>query len=494
MIDLRRVLVLVVVALACARSALAGDPRAFVEIDSGTRSAFVGEPFVVTLRVGLEPTLLQDRLVPLFQRAADVPIRVTARSLASDEDAGRSIMRIVATENVATIAFDDEVVPAERAGRRIVDGQPFDVFELRFRAIVDVVGPCAFDAPTLAFASATRFEDDLFQGRVPLDRVESVVHGSDEVVQIVALPTEDVPESFCGAIGRVTLDVSSPTREVVLGQGLAVTVTIAGDGNLEPVLAPDDSPWQDFHVRGVLERREANAVHFEFDVVPTTVEVTAIPALRVASFDPIEGGRYVEIESRALPLVVLPDADGRTSLVEDDANSEADELSPEAEPDDGAAGGVPGWIVFVVVAMVFALLWRALGRWTPTDALQCVEVGPRRASLARAPEPPAPIDRRAVLARCRSELAQDAERAIVAYLATQLRVPAGAVHAPDLASRLEVRGIDAALARRVSTWLQRCLAARYGGEPAPDAARDADSWLGELDAALASTTTDPARR
>lgn len=494
MIDLRRALVLVVVALTCARSALAGDPRAFVEIDPGTRSAFVGEPFVVTLRVGLEPTLLQDRLVPLFQRAADVPIRVTARSLASDADGGRSITRIAATENVATIAFDDEVVPAERAGRRIVDGQPYDVFELRFRAIVDVVGPCAFDAPTLAFASATRFDEDLFQGRVPLDRVESVVHGSDEVVQIVALPSEGVPESFGGSIGRFTLDVSSTAREVVLGQGLTVTVTIAGDGNLASVVAPDDSPWQDFHVRGVLERREANAVHFEFDVVPTTVEVTEIPALRIASFDPSDGGRYVEVASRALPLVVLPDAEGRTSLVDDDADPEADELSPEAESDDGETGGVPGWIVLAVVAMVFALLWRALGRWTPADARAGVEVGPRRTPLARAPEPPAPIDRRAVLARCRSELAQDAERAIVAYLVTQLRVPAGAVHAPDLASRLERRGIDAALAHRVSTWLQRCLAARYGGEAAPDAARDAESWLDELDAALGSTSTDPARR
>lgn len=471
-----------------AQAAPVGDPRAFVALDAGTRSVFVGQSFDVTLRIGIEPTLLRDHLVPVFQRTADVPVRVTASDLATGDRDGRSIKRIEPSGDVATLGLGDEIVRAARVGSRIVDGRPYAVFELRFRVVVASAGACSFAAPRLEFASATRFDEDLFQGRVPVDRVESTVDGEAETVQVLALPRQGVPDTFRGAIGRVTLDVTTAAHEVEVGEEFTVSVTLGGDGASDAAGAPDWTQFVGFHVRGVLEHREAATRRFDVTLVPTSTALTAIPALRYASFDPTDGGTYVEVASRPVPLTVRATASGATTLggaAQADGASERD----AGRTSDDVRGVDPAWWVVGGLAVIaFAVVLRSARRVEPTadgvGRFSRIDEGKRTAQAARVELARPPIDAAAERARCEERLGDDAERAVVAYLAATLRVPEAAVHGPDLAERLERHGVDAALAQRVGDWLTRCIAARYGGPAVPDAAREARAWLADLDAAV----------
>ncbi|MBL8769570.1 MAG: BatD family protein, partial [Planctomycetes bacterium] len=421
---------------ATAPAAPVGDPRAFVALDAGTRSVFVGQSFDVTLRIGIEPTLLRDHLVPVFQRAADVPVRVTAPDLANGDREGRSITRIEPSGDVATLGLGDEVARAARVGSRIVDGRPYAVFELRFRLVVASAGACSFAAPRLEFASATRFDEDLFQGRVPVDRVEATVDGEAETVQVLALPRQGVPDTFRGAIGRVTLDVTTEAHEVAVGEEFTVSVTLGGDGasDAAPDSAgpPDWTQFVGFHVRGVLEHREAATRRFDVTLVPTSTALTAIPALRYASFDPTDGGTYVEVASRPVPLTVRAAASGATTLggaAQADGASERD----AGRTRDELRGVDPAWWVVGGLAVIaFAVVLRSVRRVEPTadgvGRVSRIDEGKRTAQAARVELARPPIDAAAQRARCEERLGEDAERAVVAYLAATMRVPEAAVH------------------------------------------------------------------
>jgi hypothetical protein len=484
--------------------ACGGDARGFVALDAGTRSVFVGESFVVTVRCGLEPSLVRDRLVPMFQRAADVPVRVIASDLSSAASSASSerltIRRLVPSGESATIGCNDDVVPAARRGVRIVDGLPYLVLEVPFAVIAREPGALTWTAPRLEFASATRFEEDLFRGRTPVDRVETAIDGASEVVQVKPLPTAGVPDTFCGAIGRFSWSATTTARDVAVGDELVLSGTLSGEGNLADVVPPDARKLSGFHVRGVLVRDEVDGRRFDWTLVATDADVREIPPLRCAWFDPADGGRYVEAATAPLPLIVRPHASGATRLdleapgVADDAGEFVDEVSAEAG--DGSSFGTP-WVVGVLVAMVLALVWRTLGHRGGADAGAAPSTrsdgthasgsrpGGRASPAVRLRvEPPVAIDRGAELARCEAALDRDAERAVVAWLAARLAVPAPSVHGPDLASKLRARGVPDELAVRVGDWLARCVAARYGGPAVPAAAGEARAWLAALDDAL----------
>ena len=104
--------------LECA-AAVVGSELAFLEVDAPRGPLFLGAPFVVTLRLGIERTALARQLIQLFPQRLDVPVQVQAPWLSDLPGATPADSALSLTPTtLATAAFvlDGAVTKAVAAG------------------------------------------------------------------------------------------------------------------------------------------------------------------------------------------------------------------------------------------------------------------------------------------------------------------------------------------------------------------------------------------
>lgn len=140
-------------------------------------------------------------------------------------------------------------------------------------------------------------------------------------INVLPLPTEGRPAEFEGAVGRFKMDVQVGPTNLVEGDPITLSVSIAGNGVLENVSLPSFQGWTDFKVyppnSTVDYQDRANFVGiktFEQVVVPQKADVPVLPAFAFHYFDPHER-RYKALEQAAVPLTVAPAAAANTSPV-----------------------------------------------------------------------------------------------------------------------------------------------------------------------------------
>jgi hypothetical protein len=278
-------------------AAAQADEVAFVEASAGRTTYYVGEPVRVRLALGVRRELLEDGLVQLFRRPLDVPMQLTAPWLRGLP--GAPALPEAPASTGVTLALNEEVVRVHASEERISGGARYAVFELERAFLPERAGELVFQAPELRLAWATRFEDDFLDGRVPADRRELVVHGAPLTLSILPLPEEGRPPGFAGAVGRFSVSAAVQPYEVDLGQSMELTLTVGGEGQRGE---PPRLDLPGFHVRGVIRRGDA----FVYDVAPRTAEVSEVPALPFAYFDPGPPAGYVSAASEPLPIRVRP--------------------------------------------------------------------------------------------------------------------------------------------------------------------------------------------
>ncbi len=261
------------------------------------------------------------------------------------------------------------------------------------------------------------------------------------------LPTAGRPADFNGAVGsRLTLErhVDPPTASI--GEGVAVELRLAGEGNT--ALWPNPEPAWPSGARAYLERvdeqvttiegRVGGTKTFRYLVVPDSAGALALPAVRYAYFD-LASDRYQElgVPASAVPVIARGELAAAAALppalVADQRPALAWSL----------AHGVPDWAWVALLSLPPVLLWLR-GRW------------PRRPKRRAVPEK-------------RSDLrsAEDALDELVQVLAPDPDRRFG----PALATAVRAAGADAELAARVTAVHERLLARRYG--PAAATAEDA---------------------
>jgi hypothetical protein len=140
---------------------------------------------------------------------------------------------------------------------------------------------------------------------------EVVLRTEPIVIDVQALPTEGKPHDFSGAVGKFRLSAKVDRASVKAGEAVTLEITLAGEGNVKVVPAPDVSVLHDFKMYESSSKESAEVrsgvIHgtktWEYVLVPTAGGDVQIPPVGLSVFDPQTGG-YVTIASEPIPLQV----------------------------------------------------------------------------------------------------------------------------------------------------------------------------------------------
>ncbi len=446
---LRAALIVASASVTVPAAAQDADPTraVFVEVVPQRTTWFVGERVSLLLRVGYDTAFFERSVVQTFRRELDVPLRVSAPWL------NRARPYSWRARGAASIAAGDGPLEMERSADGAVERGSRSFALLERRLVLDARDAGDVDlSVTVEFTFATAFRDDFVEGRVARDAHRVRVSLPGPVARVLPLPGEGRPEGFSGGVGAFEIEAHLVSAELTEDGRVAATVRVVlrsepdtdPDGARFPVL--DKRPG--LHVLGGRSEYSirTNDVHrrawlWELEVGDPSLG--AIPPVVFSFFDPLQGGRYVTIETEALELPVR-------------ARAEAPRPPAPREPpaDDGVSREL-------LAALAAALLLLAA---TAALLLRRRRVSPRPRSGPGAD--PRAAAREGAAAEARAALdgpGADVADVLATFLARRLGCAPAAVVSPDLPRRLEAAGVAPEVAREMSQLLERLVAARYGG-------------------------------
>jgi len=414
--------------------ASAEETRAFVELTTEQHAVYVGQPIRLTLRIGYDAEYFERYAVQLFQQKLDVPVHVEAEGLTGPflEVGGK------------TIALNDDVGYAAVSEPR----DRYSVLVVEQTLLFAEPGERVFAAPSLRFASGTKFREDFLHGRVATDRRDTVVRGKVLVLRVLPIPTEGRPATWGGAVGHLTIRAEASKTELDEGGSLDLTLHIGGEGNAQAIPIPllADLGLRDFHVLGSLSSIADSGRTITYSVRPLSAAIDAVPTLVLPYFD-TSSRRFREAKSDPIPITVRAKPTGAR-----------DTPVPAREPDTFPFAAVIGAVIAVAVVLFLAARRRSQQAEETSAALKKFE------------------------ARKDADLAY----AFADYLAAHLGCARAAVISPDLKERLVNAGLEAKLSAVTARRMERLVAARYGGaDPKDPTLQSADDLVRHLEMVFA---------
>lgn len=452
-----------------------GEDRAFVEIVTPKKSYFVHERIQLRLRFGVETGFLQTNLIQPFRNRLDLPVRVEARWI---EDLPGTINLEPANgvdEKLKRLSYvlNDSRAEAPQVEDHRIGDLPYTAVEIKTDYLPDQPGVLEIPEPILRFSHTTRFVDSFLNGRVPADSQNSSVTGTSLVLKIEPLPEVGRPREFTGAVGQFSVDAQADSHDLETGKSFNLILHIEGEGNTALLETPSLDEMDSFHVYGKIEDIDGNIRTVTFDIAPLTDEITEIPSIAFAFFDPNPPAGYKTVRTKPIPVAVQPlPGTGEQSPGEDNIFN----LKPMDESGPEPARSISPVLVIAVLLLPVLFGLGFLYR--------------RRAHLRNRVDP---AEERAsgATAAFRSHIDNsdtDVADVLAEYLAAHLRCPVSAVIAPDLRERLIAAGVRPDLATSTATMLHELIDARFGGDLPSDSARVARELVDALDSTFQPTT------
>lgn len=368
---------------ALAAAAAQGVPRdetskgyAFVEVVLPERAPFVGEPFVVRLRAGVDIDVLEANLVQPFRQPLDVPVQLdhpwfegaptrpaplgAARAAGATGDPARTEEPgDAAGLTLARVALGAELARGARHAERGADGRRFTVLEFERTFVADTAGTMPVPEARLAFAYAVEFRDDLVSGRVPLDRHDAFVRGAEQALVVRALPEAGRPFAFTGAVGDYAL--TTALSGGLGGAPLVLSVAITAADVLGPFGAPRLDRFQGFEVLAVRDTSEGRTRTFEVELARGPGTPLRLAPVEFAAFDPARE-RYVELPGGVHIVPQAARTPGATTGAPATSSTPAPSPGTRSVPVGGGAAIPLGVLAAVAVLALAALV--VLGRST----------------------------------------------------------------------------------------------------------------------------------
>jgi hypothetical protein len=150
--------------------------------------------------------------------------------------------------------------------------------------------------------------DSFFGRNVILKPV--VLRAPEQVMHVLPLPTENVPPSFNGMVGRFSMRVTAGPTNLAVGDPITVKALINGSGPIEALRLPEQAAWRDFKTYAPTTKTDVNDAlglvgtkTFEQVVIPQNHEVKSLPPLEFSFFDTSQR-RYQTLRGPAIPLNV----------------------------------------------------------------------------------------------------------------------------------------------------------------------------------------------
>ncbi|MFH1458039.1 MAG: BatD family protein [Candidatus Omnitrophota bacterium] len=138
----------------------------------------------------------------------------------------------------------------------------------------------------------------------------------DIPITVLALPEENRPQDFSGAIGDFDMEVSLAPEEVKVADPVTLKVIIKGEGNFNTVNPPEIKSDRNFKVYEPQAKQEKGRKIFEQILLPMNAAVKELPALYFSFFDP-KTAQYRTLTKGPFALKVLkPEKEEELKIIE----------------------------------------------------------------------------------------------------------------------------------------------------------------------------------
>lgn len=158
-------------------------------------------------------------------------------------------------------------------------------------------------------------------------------------IQVLPLPTNNMPAGFSGAIGTFALaSFNAGPTNVAVGDPITLKIRISGAGNFNLVTLPQNQPqWGDFKLYPPASKFEPTdaletegSKYFEQVVLPQNSSIKELPPILFSFFDPVKK-MYQTLATPAVPITVRPTAATPQPTVFSSATQPADAPPPARE-------------------------------------------------------------------------------------------------------------------------------------------------------------------
>ncbi|MEI6073535.1 MAG: BatD family protein [Verrucomicrobiae bacterium] len=301
-------------------------------------------------------------------------------------------------------------------------------------------------------------------------------------LDVLALPKEDRPEDFSGAVGKFTMEAAVSPKKAGGGEPVTLRVMVSGRGNFEGMGAPvltGDEGWRTYPPSDKFHSADAigftGEKTFEFPLIARQ-DQTRTPGIRFSYFDP-STGKYVTLTQEPLAVDARAGAAVPAAPQQQAAGTAATPPPASAPTPDITAmsGGASNWTAlffrkeFLAVHAALALAWLAAVIIFTARRFSASEAGRALARKKRA---------RQALARLAGADPASFYEAAVHFLALRFNVPGDQ---PSLAEKIASSNfpeeIQSALHRIVARHVESKFAA---GGAAPPSAEERERVLATL--------------
>jgi hypothetical protein len=313
-------------------------------------------------------------------------------------------------------------------------------------------------------------------------------------LQVSALPTENAPPGFNGAVGSYTMTVSAGPTNLVAGDPITLHVQISGHGALDSVAFPDQSNWDNFKVYSPTAKVNANTPlgldgtkTFEEIVTPQTSDIKSLPPISFSFFDP-EEKKYHTLSYPATPLIVHAATPGAmpaaTAAHPENARPTADVIPLKQHLGELAQIKSPlvqqPWFLALQGVPLFALMSSVVWRKRKENLANNPRLRRQRQVAQIVREGLQQLHRLAA-EKNSDEFFATLFRLLQEQLGERLDLPASAITEAVIDERLRPRGLDSETLASLHELFQTCNLARY----APiKSSQELAAIIPKLDAAL----------
>jgi len=323
-----------------------------------------------------------------------------------------------------------------------------------------------------------------------------------EQLNVLPLPTENVPANFNGAVGQFLMNVAATPTELPAGDPITYTVQIQARGTLDDLKLPEQTGWREFKTypptSQVVQKDPlgiAGVVQFEQIVIPTHAEIKELPPFEFSFFDPETRG-YRTLKQPAIPLKISPNTapvaqpsyvGSKPFLVPEPEEERADDIA-HIEPRLGSPMAASLTMIrqpwFYLLQMIPIAAWLGVLSWKK-----------RKQRIASDPKLQRKLQVERLVASGLKELNLLADRKEAdPFFETTLRLlkeqlgerfdlPAVSITEEIIEERLRPMGVAADELDRMHALFQTCNHARYAGELSSS---DLHESMTELEAAINS--------
>lgn len=188
------------------------------------------------------------------------------------------------------------------------------------------LGPISLQCNLLAQRRPRRSPSPTFDDLFNVGAIQDLLGGGYQVytvslrskdipLTVMALPEENRPVDFSGALGVFDLVVSVDPREVKVGDPVTLRALVRGQGNLSSVDVPKADLGDAFKVYEPQVKQDKQTKVFEQVLIPLNAEVTNIPAFSLSYFN-VQTGQYETITRGPFPIkVTKPDKEEELRIV-----------------------------------------------------------------------------------------------------------------------------------------------------------------------------------